>query len=166
MQTRRRITSIGGTNHSLLRSISAPEGLKDKPYDELVKLLLDHYSPAPSEIVQRFKFNSCVRKQGESVASILASLRAASEHCNYGDSLELMLRDRLVYGINDRVIQKRLLSESKLTYKRAVELSQELEAADRDIKLLQSKRETETTMAGLVYHVAGTMKSDSTRTVT
>ncbi len=48
----------------------------------------------------------------------------------------------------------------------AIELSQELEHADRDIQLLQSKLETETTMAGPVYHVAGTMKSDSTRTVT
>ena len=155
------ITSVGSSNHSLLRSISAPQGLKDKSYSELVKLLRDHFSPAPSEIVQRFKFNSCGRKPGESVATFMANLRAASEHCNYGESLELMLRDRLVYGINDRVIQKRLLSESKLTYKRAVELAQELEAADRDIKLLQStyKRDhadSEASHMGPVHRIAGT----------
>ena len=48
-----------------------------------------------------------------------------------------------MYGVNDRTMQKRLLLESKLTYKRAVELAQELEATDRDIKLLQPKRESE-----------------------
>lgn len=29
----------------------------DKTFDELVRLLKDHFNPKPSEIVQRFKFN-------------------------------------------------------------------------------------------------------------
>ena len=103
------ITSIGSSNHSLLRSIIAPAKLSDKSYSDLVKIFKDHFSPAPSEIVQRFKFNSCMRKPEESVATFLANLRAASEYCEFGDSLEKMLRDRLVYGINDRTIQKWLL---------------------------------------------------------
>ena len=46
------ITSIGSSNHSLLRSIVAPEKLADslRSYDELVGVLKDHFSPAPSEI--------------------------------------------------------------------------------------------------------------------
>ena len=75
----------------------APGKLADKSYDDLVKVQQDHFSLAPLEIVQRF--NLCVRKPGELVAIFLANLRAASEHCNYGDSLELMLQDCLVYGI-------------------------------------------------------------------
>lgn len=66
----------------------------------------------------------------------IANLRSLSEHCNFGDSLEAMLRDRLVCGINDGSIQKRLLAESKLTYQKAVELAQGLEAADKNAKLL------------------------------
>ena len=51
-------------------------------------------------------------------------------------------------GINDDSIQKRLLAEPNLTYKRAVELARGLETADRNVKLLKSgatshiKRET------------------------
>ena len=41
-----------------------------------------------------------------------------------------MLRDRLVCGINDDSIQKRLLEESNLTYKKAVELARGLETAE------------------------------------
>ena len=90
------------------------------------------------------------------MATFLTNLQAASEHCNYGDLLELILQDCLVYGINDKTMQKRLLLEAKLTYKRAVELTQELEAADRDIKLLQSKREPESTPSLGVNRVAKT----------
>ena len=49
-----------------------------------------------------------------------------------------MIRDRLVFGINDKAIQKRLLAEPKLTY---MELAQELESADRDMKLFHGKKE-------------------------
>ena len=50
------------------------------------------------------------------------------------------IRDRLVCRINDDAIQKRLLAESKLTYKKAVEVAQSLETADKNIKLLKQPR--------------------------
>ena len=55
------------------------------------------------------------------MAAYMALLRRRSEDCNYGDKLEEQLRDRLVCGVKDNRIQRRLLSEEKLTLKRAVE---------------------------------------------
>ena len=78
------------------------------------------------------KFNSYICKPGESAATFAAKLRGLSEDCDFGDSLEVMIRDRLV---NNKAIQKRILAEPKLTYKSAVELAQELESADHDMKL-------------------------------
>ena len=62
--------------------------------------------------MQRFRFNSRLRKEGESVAAYMAELRRLAEHCNYGDTLDKMLRDRLVWGINDAGIQRKLLQEN------------------------------------------------------
>ena len=45
-----------------------------------------------------------------------------------------MLRDKLVCGINDVQIQKRLLAEDKLTFKKALDISLALEAATKDTK--------------------------------
>ena len=93
----------------------------DKTYDELVKKLTEHYSPTRSEVMQRFRFNSHSRKTGESVADYLAALRRLAEHCNYRDTLEKMLRDMLVWGINDAGIQRKLLQENDpLTLARAL----------------------------------------------
>ena len=86
----------------------------------------EHFKPKPSEIVERFKFNNRIRKPGESVASCVAELRSLSEFCNFGGTLEVMNRDRLVCGINDGAIQKRLLAEPKLTYAKAVEIAQSI----------------------------------------
>ena len=43
-----------------------------KDYNELLVVLTEHHSSAPSEIVQRFKFNSRFQHAGESVATYLA----------------------------------------------------------------------------------------------
>ena len=103
---------------------------------ELVELVKKHYNPRPSAITQRFKFNSRVRQPGETVAEYIAEaeLRKLSEHCDFKDTLEDMLRDRLVWGIADSRIQHRLLSEDKLTFTAALELTQAMELAAKDIK--------------------------------
>ena len=51
-----------------------------------------------------------------------------------------MLRDRLVCGINDAGIQRRLLSESELTYKKAFHMPLGVESAERNAKDLQSQK--------------------------
>ena len=135
------LSVIGPRTYKLLSSLVAPSKLGEKTYDELVVALTEHHSPAPSEIVQRFKFNSRFRHAGESVATNVAELRSIAQTCNYGTSLDEMLRDRIVCGINDDRIQQRLLSEKGLTYKKApVELSQGLETAAKNVRELQSTK--------------------------
>lgn len=68
----------------------------------------------------------------------MANLRRLSEHCQFGTSLNDMLRDRLVCGINNDRYQRRLLAESKLTFEKALELSQSMESADKNVQELRS----------------------------
>ena len=68
--------------------------------------------------MQRFKFNSRQRKLEETVVEYIAVLRKLALDCNYGDKLSEMLRDRLVCGIGDDRIQRRLFSEPDLSFKK------------------------------------------------
>ena len=79
--------------YKLLRSLLSPEQPKDKSFAQIVEVLQKHHTPSPSEIVQRFKFHSRSRKEGESIASYVAELRSLAEHCNFGDTLSTMLRE-------------------------------------------------------------------------
>ena len=53
-----------------------------------------------------------------------------------------MIRDRLVCGVNEEKIQKRLLSEKDLTYQKAMDLAQAMEAADKDTRVLAAGNPT------------------------
>lgn len=131
---------VGPATFRVLRNLTCPKKPGEVSYEDIVKMLIDHFSPIPSEIMQRFKFNSRSRKPGESVSTYVAELRALAEFCNFGDTLEVMLRDRIVCGIEDRAIQRRLLAEPNLTFKQALDLARGLEAAARDVKELKASR--------------------------
>ena len=136
------LSVIGAPTYKILRSVVSPSKPGEKTYANLIDSLSQHYKPKPSEIVEQFKFRSRVRKPGESVATFVGELRALSEFCNFGDTLEVMIRDRLVCGINDGAIQKRLLAEPNLTYEKAVEVAQTAEAAAQSMRELRVKSET------------------------
>lgn len=99
------LLSVCGTKtYKLMCNLLAPAEPGEKLYQELVKLIQDHLAPKPSEIVQRFFWQ------------FVAVLRNLAEHCEYGDTLDTMLRDRIVCGVWDEKIQRRLLVEKKLTF--------------------------------------------------
>ena len=132
---------IGAVTYKTLRNILSPAKPGDKTYEELIEKLSPHFRPASSEIVERFKSHSRSRLPGESVATFVAELRSLLEFRNFGDTLDVMIRDRLVCGINDITIQKRLLSEPGLTYAKAVEIAQSAETAAQSLRELRGKRE-------------------------
>ena len=131
------LTVVGPTVFKLLRNLVSPAKPGEKTYEDLVQLLTEHYKPIPSETVQRYKFHSRFRKPGESVATFVAELRSLAEFCNFGASLEAMLRDRVVCGINDSAIQRRLLAEVPLSFDKALKLAQGMETAAQNVKELQ-----------------------------
>ena len=134
------LTFCGKPTYKLLRSLVPDNKLEGVSYENLVILLKDHYHPAPSAIVQRYHFNSRTRKPNESIAEYVAALRDLARHCDYGDKLAEMLRDRIVCGVNHRGIQRRLLAESALTYETAFKLAQAVEASEKETKLLAGNK--------------------------
>ena len=71
--------------------------------------------------------------------SYVAELRKLATHCNFGGNLNEALRDRLPCGFRNMQIQKLLLSEAKLKYSKAVEMTVAMETAIRDASELQSE---------------------------
>ncbi|XP_056089857.1 uncharacterized protein LOC130069774 [Rhinichthys klamathensis goyatoka] len=144
------LSTVGSQTYSLLRNLLIPVKPGTKTFGELVELLKEHFNPKPSEIVQRFKFNSRSREEGETVLEYVAVLRKLAHDCNYGEKLTEMLRDRLVCGINDDRIQRRLLAEADLTFEKALKVAQAMETANKDVRDLQAKR-SETSMSMRVH---------------
>ncbi|XP_041863718.1 uncharacterized protein K02A2.6-like [Melanotaenia boesemani] len=73
------LSVVGAATYSLIRNLLSPEKPKEKTYQQLVTLLKNHFDPKPSEIVQRYKFDSRSRKPDESVMDYVAELPVAAE---------------------------------------------------------------------------------------
>ena len=67
----------------------------------------------------------------------VAVLQDLAQHCIYGDKLKEIMCDRLVCGISDDRLQRRLLAELELTFEKALKVSQAIKTASRDVQDLQ-----------------------------
>ena len=76
------LTSVGPATFRQLSNLVAPADVDDKTYKELVEALQKYYSPKPSEVVQRYTFNTRFRQPGETVSTYISELQAIAQHCN------------------------------------------------------------------------------------
>ena len=87
----------------------------------------------------------------------LAVIRKLASTCEFGEFLNDALRDRLVCGCRSEAIQKRLLSEKKLTLANAVDLAHSMETAVQQTKELRTQQKMPSASANI---------SESVNTVT
>lgn len=114
-----------------------------------MEILQNHLSPKPLFIAEHFCFHKRDQNEGEGVSTYVAELNKLSEHCQFGENLNDTLRDRFVCGQKHEHIQKRLLTESDLTFAKAVEIAMAMEIATKDAFELQSKRNTNLSQTSL-----------------
>lgn len=132
------LTCCGKKIYALIQGLRSNP--KEKTYEQLKKIVGKHFSPPSSSIMNRLKFNTRVREKSESIASFVVALQQLVEFFEFGNKLNDMLRDRLVCGVNDERIQRKLQLEAKLTFETAKKLAQAAEIAEKDTR--QLKRDT------------------------
>ena len=128
------LSSCGRSAYRLIKKLLLPKKVAEETYKNICDKLNAYFNPKPSEIVQRFRFYKRDRRDGEPISEFVAELRHLSNGCEFADTLNKMLRDRLVLGVNDAALQQRLLEEPALTYESAFEKCQAWEAARNNTK--------------------------------
>lgn len=126
------LSLIGADAYGVLRNMLAPDPPKDRSFEALKEILTAHYSPKPILIAERFKFHRRNQLESESIAQFVVELKRLALKCEFGVFLEEALRDRLVCGLKNVQIQKKLLAERDLTFKKAFETAQSMEMANKE----------------------------------
>ena len=103
------LTPVGGQTYTLLRDLLSPAKPAEKTLKQLMDALRGHYKPKVT-MAERFVFHQCKQESGETVAGLEAELRKMASRCDFGETLEEALRDRLVCGLREEVYRKRLLA--------------------------------------------------------
>ena len=95
------LSACGTTAYKLLKTLVAPAELASKSVSDLITLAQEHYTPKPSVIMHRFRFNTCVRSEGEAITAYVTRLCDLAAYCEYGDSaLAMALNLQPLFPLN------------------------------------------------------------------
>ena len=157
------LSVCGARTYKLMRNLVSPQKPGELSYDDLVKVVKNHHNPQPSEIVERFKFNSRNQRSNETISEYVAELRRLSANCNFNATLEDMLRDRVVCGVKDTRIQRRLLCEKTLDFSKTLSLAQSMEIAEKNAQDLQRATPQEVNKVNFKGNTTGGSSTKQTR---
>ncbi|VDP92805.1 unnamed protein product [Echinostoma caproni] len=96
-----------------------PEVPAKLPYESLKSLLLNHVLPTKFQAHERAKFISMIRADYMSCRDFILQVNRRASSCNYGDLLEEQMCDRLVAGMQNLTLQRKLLEKKDLTFAEA-----------------------------------------------
>ena len=97
---------------------------------ELAHIFWNHENFTRKPIAEELKFDMQNCRKNEIIFQFMAEIETLSQYCEYGDSLEHMMRYRLDCGVNHGSTQHWLLSEGiDLTLQKALDISLSLESA-------------------------------------
>ena len=93
-------------------------------------------NPPKNVIHERYLFNSSVQEQGEGIDSYVTKLRrlATCSTCEYDALEDQLIRDRIVIGIRSKEVRGRLLRDTNLTLKKAVDVCRSDEATSQQLQ--------------------------------
>ncbi|XP_039302221.1 uncharacterized protein LOC105199140 isoform X2 [Solenopsis invicta] len=113
------IAVISAEAYVILKDNVYPEKPVNKKYVDLIEVLKKHYSETLI-LSDRLKFNRRSQLPMETVAEYIQVLRQMASNCNYGEFLDEALRDRLIAGLNDVFLIKKLLAQpTNMTFTQA-----------------------------------------------
>ena len=101
------------TKAALFRAVIGPESLKvlkptnlslneNQDSKTCLQALENYFKSAKNEVYERFKFYTCDQGPNDFVDECLTRLRHLLQSCNFGATLDSMLRDHLILGTKDK----------------------------------------------------------------
>jgi len=98
-----------------------------------------HCKPRKNLVVDRHRFLTRDQASGESIDQYVTELRTLAAACEWGELKDDLICSRIVSGISSRTVRERLLRESQLSLKRAVEICRVAELSKEQLKLFGSE---------------------------
>ena len=128
------LTLIGKGAYDLLSDLAYPKKPADMKVDDLHGLLVKHLRPKNFQGYERVKFNQLVRMESESVASFVRKVQHQASSCGYGAQLEDQIRDRLIAGVNNVKLQRKMLQLEPFEMKNVKDLLEQYGNKEEDSK--------------------------------
>lgn len=115
------IYAMGNKAENINKSFVFNEREKEDDFETVLKKYDDYFVPQTNVIHERVQFHQRTQRPGEKAETFIRALYELSENCDFGANRNENIRDRLVVGIRDKDLSKRLQLIKALTLDVAVQ---------------------------------------------
>lgn len=118
-----------------------PNGLLNTAtYNEVISKLKARFDKIDSDLIQRLKFNGRIQQPNESLEDFVLALKLQAEFCSFGTFKESAIVDRIISGVRDVELRKKLINENMPTLEATERFLATWEMADNNAKNFRCKR--------------------------
>lgn len=110
-----------------------------KVLDEIVKKYEEHFVGTSNPSVERAAFNMRMQLKGETFNTFLSEIKKMAARCDFGTMRDELVKDRIVCGIENRIVKERLLSKKNLTLDTAIQVCRAAEEAKSRVEKLREE---------------------------
>ena len=135
------LTCLGPEALNVLDGL-CPDEDEQKKVDVVLEKFEDFCIGKTNETFERYKFNLRNQESGESIDLYVAELRKLAKSCNYQNLEESLIRDRVVLGVPDEPVRRRLLQEPDLTSAKATTIVKAHEATQKQMSSMASREDS------------------------
>ena len=106
---------------------------------KLLELWQNYCIGKTNVIYERYNFNNLLQEPDESIDAYTTALPTLAKTCEFGSLKEDLIRDRLVCGIRDNSMRKKLLQEPKLTLDKCLDSCRAAEATKLQMQAMTNQ---------------------------
>ncbi|XP_062549099.1 uncharacterized protein LOC134213789 isoform X2 [Armigeres subalbatus] len=81
------------------------------PYDEMIKKLKARFDKVEPALMNRYEFYNRIQKPNESAENFVLAVKLLAENSNFREFKDEAIRDRLIIGLRDKDLRKKLLMD-------------------------------------------------------
>lgn len=130
------LNAIGPDAVEVYNSLNLAEEVKAS-YEAVIQAFDDFCKPKTNEVYEAFLFYNRFQGKEEPFDTFYMDIKKLIRTCGFGASETRMLRDRIVHGIADKQLQKKMLETEPLDCAKAVSMAKAAEAARRQVNEMQ-----------------------------
>ena len=112
-----------------------------KDLNVVLKKFETYCHPRKNTVYERYRFWCRNQKGEESIDKWVKDLRTMSTNCEFGDQENSLIRDKIVFGVQDNRTKERMLREVDLDLKKAMEVCRAAEATKVQMREMTQKQE-------------------------
>lgn len=131
------LNAIGSEAVEVFNSLNISASDRQK-YSAVTEAFEQFCKPKCNEVYESFVFHNRSQKYGEPFDNFLMDIKKIVRRCGFTDE-DRMVRDRIVLGTCDKILQKRLLDTAKLTLEVAIDMARSAEASNQQVQQLQGE---------------------------